>query len=101
MSAFGANAIATAVTGGQGNPTSAQLAMITAATTLLSGGIAAALGQTAAGAVNAAAIETLNNTCGDHGNPHGCGYKLAQAGAAVGGTVGLLGSVGLMRLQAG
>ena len=46
----------------------AQLAMITAGTTLLSGTIAAALGQNAAGAVNAAANETLNNACA-----HACG----------------------------
>lgn len=94
MSAFTANGIAEAVTGGQGNPTSAQLAMITAGTTLLSGGIAAALGQNAQGAVNAAANETLNNTCGSE-NPHGCGYKLAAAGATAGGAVTAIGSVGV------
>ena len=70
ISALTANEIAIAVTGGQGNPTSAQLAMITAATTLLSGGVAAVLGQNAAGAVNAAANETENNTCAPG---HDCG----------------------------
>ncbi|WP_244145940.1 DUF637 domain-containing protein [Paraburkholderia caledonica] len=68
VSAFSANAIATAVTGGQGVTDPSQLAMITAATTLLGGGVAAALGQNAAGAVNAAANETLNNSCA-----HACG----------------------------
>ncbi|WP_433696387.1 filamentous hemagglutinin N-terminal domain-containing protein [Paraburkholderia phenoliruptrix] len=68
VSAFSANAIARAVTGGQGVTDPSQLAMITAATTLLGGGVAAALGQNAAGAVNAAANETRNNSCanGDH-----------------------------------
>lgn len=94
VSAFSANTIATAVTGGQGNPTSAQLAMITAGTTLLSGGIAAAFGQNAVGAVNAAENETLNNTCGSE-NPHGCGYKLAAAGATAGSAITAIGSVGV------
>lgn len=68
VSALSANAIATAVTGGQGVTNPAQLAMITAGTTLLSGTIAAALGQNVVGAVNAAANETLNNNCA-----HACG----------------------------
>ncbi len=68
VSAFTANGIAEAVTGGQGVTSPAQLAMITAGTTLLGGGIAAALGQNAAAAVNAAANETLNNAC-----EHACG----------------------------
>ncbi|WP_425470915.1 DUF637 domain-containing protein [Trinickia fusca] len=94
ISAATANEIATAVTGGQGNPSSAQLAMITTATTLLGGGIAAALGQDVAGAMNAAENETLNNTCGSE-NPNGCGAKLAAAGAIAGGAVGVAGSLGL------
>lgn len=61
---------------------------------MLSGGIAAAFGQNAVGAVNAAENETLNNTCGSE-NPHGCGYKFAQAGAVAGGAVGLVGSMGV------
>jgi filamentous hemagglutinin len=68
VSALTANGIAEAVTGGQGVTNPAQLAMITAGTTLLSGTVAAALGQNAAGAVNAAANETLNNSC-----DHACG----------------------------
>lgn len=79
MSALTANGIAEAVTGGQGNPTSAQLAMITAATTLLGGATAGLLGQNVSGAVTAAENETLNNTCGSE-NPHGCGYKFAAGG---------------------
>ncbi len=68
VSALTANDIAKAVTNGQGVTDPAQLAIITAGTTLLGGGIAAALGQNAAGAVNSAANETLNNACA-----HGCG----------------------------
>ncbi len=68
VSALTANDIAKAVTNGQGVTDPAQLAMITAGTTLLGGGIAAALGQNAAGAVNSAANETLNNACA-----RGCG----------------------------
>ncbi len=68
VSALTANGIAEAVTGGQGVTNPAQLALITAGTTLLSGTVAAALGQNAAGAVNAAANETLNNACA-----HACG----------------------------
>ena len=68
VSALTANDIAKAVTNGQGVTDPAQLAMITAGTTLLSGTVAAALGQNAGGAVNAAANETLNNACA-----HGCG----------------------------
>ena len=68
VSALTANDIAKAVTNGQGVTDPAQLALITAGTTLLSGTIAAALGQNAAGAVNAAANETLNNNCA-----HACG----------------------------
>ncbi|PPK42750.1 hypothetical protein B0G57_1161, partial [Trinickia symbiotica] len=70
VSAFSANSIAAAVTGGQGVSDAGQLAMITAATTLLGGGVAAALGQNAIGAMNAAANETLNNACS-----HDCGDK--------------------------
>ncbi|WP_232441257.1 filamentous hemagglutinin N-terminal domain-containing protein [Burkholderia ubonensis] len=92
VSAFAANNIAKVITDGQGNPNSAQLGIITAATTLLGGGVAAALGQNAVGAVNTAANETLNNTCGSH-DPNGCGRKLAAAGAAVGGALTVAGSV--------
>ncbi|WP_347468854.1 filamentous hemagglutinin N-terminal domain-containing protein [Burkholderia stagnalis] len=94
VSAFSANAIATAVTGGQGNPNSAQLAMITAATTLFGGATAELLGQNVSAAVAAAKNETLNNTCGSE-NPHGCGYKLAAAGATAGGAITAIGSVGV------
>jgi filamentous hemagglutinin len=75
VSALTANGIAEAVTGGQGVTNPAQLAMITAGTTLLSGTIAAALGQNAVGAVNAAANETLNNAC-----DHACGQDKNDTG---------------------
>jgi len=64
------------VTGGQGVTDPAQLAMITAGTTLLSGTIVAALGQNAVGAVNAAANETLNNSCA-----HACGEDKNDTGS--------------------
>ncbi|MFM0330088.1 DUF637 domain-containing protein [Paraburkholderia strydomiana] len=61
VSAATANEIATAVTGGQGVTDQAQLAAITAATTLLGGAAAGLLGQNVQGAVTAAQNETLNN----------------------------------------
>ena len=81
VSALTANGIATAVTGGKGVSDPAQLALITAATTLLSGAAAGLLGQNAYGAAAAAQNETLNNTCA-----HACGL-LAAAGAIVGGAM--------------
>ncbi|HDR8934503.1 beta strand repeat-containing protein [Burkholderia vietnamiensis] len=70
ISAITANEIATIVTEGQGVTNSAQLAAIAAATSLLSGTAAAALGQNVSGAVSAAQNETLNNTCAVG---HNCG----------------------------
>ena len=69
------------MTGGKGVSDPAQLALITAATTLLSGAAAGLLGQNAYGATAAAQNETLNNACA-----HACGF-LAAAGAIVGGAV--------------
>ena len=54
VSALSANAIATAVTGGQGITDQGSLAAITAATTLLGGVAAGLLGQNVQGAVTAA-----------------------------------------------
>jgi len=75
VSAATANTIATAVTGGQGVTDQGQLAAITAATMLLSGGAAALLGANPIGAATAAENETLNNTCAQG---HNCG-TLASA----------------------
>lgn len=80
MSALTANQIATAVTGGQGVTDQGQLAAITAATLLLSGGAAALLGANPIGAATAAENETLNNTCAA---AHNCG-TLASALADTG-----------------
>ena len=75
------------MTGGQDVTNPAQLAMITAATTLLSGAAAGLLGQNVYGATAAAQNETLNNACA-----HACGF-LAAAGAIVGGAVAAGGSL--------
>ncbi|MGM3413109.1 DUF637 domain-containing protein [Ralstonia holmesii] len=91
-SALVANQIATAVTDGQGNPSAAQLATITALSMIAGGGVAAALGQDALSAATAAQNEVLNNTCGSE-DPNGCGKKLAAHGAAVGGAITAAGSV--------
>jgi filamentous hemagglutinin len=72
VSAATANEIASLVTGGQGVSNPEQLAAITAATMLLSGGVAGLLGQNAVGAATAAENETLNNTCGPG---HKCGLN--------------------------
>ncbi|MDN7799811.1 EndoU domain-containing protein [Burkholderia vietnamiensis] len=65
-----ANAIATAVTGGQGITDQGQLAAIATATSLLGGAAAGLLGQNALAGMTAAQNETLNNTCA---NGHHCG----------------------------
>jgi len=85
VSATAAETIAYEVTGGQGNPTSGQLAIITALSMLAGGGVAAALGQNVSTAANAAENETLNNTCGSS-DPNGCGKTLGLLGTVIGGT---------------
>jgi hypothetical protein len=57
--------------------------------TLVSGGVAGALGFNVQGAVTAAQNETLNNFC-EHNS---CGRALAAVGAVVGGAVTAAGSV--------
>ncbi len=94
VSALVANPIAAAVTNGQGHPTDAQLAAITALSMIAGGGVAAALGHDALSAGAAAQNEVLNNTCGSE-DPNGCGKKYATAGAAVGGGITLAASVGV------
>lgn len=90
-SALLANQIAGIVTDGQGNPTTGQLATITALSMLAGGGVAAVLGQNALAAAGAAQNETLNNTCAAG---HNCGTAksaLADTGRAAWNTaVGLV-----------
>ena len=83
VSAVSANSIAGAITDGQGNPSPGQLAAITALTMLAGGGIAAALGQNATVAANAAENETLNNTCAAGHTCGTLGSALADTGRAV------------------
>ena len=92
FSAAAAETIAYGVTGGQGNPNSAQLALITSLSMLAGGGVAAALGQNADAAANAAGNETLNNTCGSS-DPQGCGKKLGLLGTLAGGAGAFLASL--------
>ncbi|WP_116137857.1 filamentous hemagglutinin N-terminal domain-containing protein [Trinickia diaoshuihuensis] len=92
VSAASAETIAYEVTGGQGNPNSAQLAAITSLSMLAGGGLAAALGQNADGAASAAENETLNNTCGSD-DPHGCGKALGLVGTLAGGAGAFLASL--------
>ncbi|WP_432734900.1 filamentous hemagglutinin N-terminal domain-containing protein [Ralstonia solanacearum] len=94
VSALVANPIAAAVTNGQGHPTDAQLAAITALSMIAGGGVAAALGHDALSAGTAAQNEVLNNTCGSE-DPNGCGKKYAAAGAVVGGAITATASVGV------
>ncbi|MEX3958407.1 filamentous hemagglutinin N-terminal domain-containing protein [Trinickia sp. EG282A] len=83
VSAASAETIAYGITGGQGNPNSAQLAAITSLSMLAGGSVAAALGQNADAAASVAENETLNNTCGSD-DPNGCGKKLGALGALAG-----------------
>jgi len=84
VSATTAETIAYEVTGGQGNPDSAQLALITSLSMVAGASVAGALGQNPLAAAYAAENETLNNTCGSD-NPAGCGKLLGIIGAAIGG----------------
>lgn len=93
-SALLANQISSFVTDGQGNPSPAQLAAITALSMLAGGGVAAALGQNAVTATNAAQNEVLNNTCAPG---HDCGTLKSAAKdsgkAAVNTVLGLIEAV--------
>ncbi|WP_419183231.1 DUF637 domain-containing protein [Ralstonia solanacearum] len=94
ISALVANPIASAVTDGQGHPSDAQLAAITALSMLAGSGMAAVLGHDALSAATAVQNEVLNNTCGSE-DPNGCGKKYAAAGAAAGGMITATASVGV------
>src|SRR5450830_67904 len=99
-SAVAAETIAYGVTGGQGNPSSAQLALITGGSMLLGGAVASVLGKNPNAAETAAENETLNNTCGSE-NPNGCGKVGGILGAAIGAAAAFIMSIGADEVTVG